>query len=124
MKLIDYIVILYIIIFIPLASYKSYCMYLDNLPTKSSVEYSYTEQAKVYIGEDKLELEVTYCNDNTEINSMKSEIIGDYVFVGSYEDMESIINLCLENQPIDNTVTYLRDYYKNIVITSLNNIKI
>jgi len=99
-------------------------MYLDNLPTKSSVEYSYTEQAKVYIGKDKLELEVTYCNDNTEINSMKSEIIGDYVFVGSYEDMESIINLCLENQPIDNTVTYLRDYYKNIVITSLNNIKI
>lgn len=123
MKLIDYIVILYIIIFMPFASIKAYSMYKANLPNiiEKSVVYPYSENAVVYIGPDRLELVVTYCNDSTEINSIKSEIVDDYIFVGSYEDVESIISLCFMNEPTDSNVVYLRNYYKNIVITTLNN---
>ena len=122
MKFIDYIIIVYILVFVPFVSIKVHSMVNANSSIiQESIVYPYSEDAVVYVGQDRLELEVTYCSDSIEINSIKSEIVDDYIFVGSYEDVESIISLCFMNEPTDSSVVYLRNYYKNIVITTLNN---
>jgi hypothetical protein len=93
MKTIDYIGLFLITLTIA-----GLCLiFTISIPVDSRANYPYTEHTQVPIGSDTVNLVALYLNDTCEVNIMQLNSRNEYIYVGSYENIEMIIDKIKES---------------------------
>jgi|TARA_B110000858_G_scaffold103773_1_gene118906 hypothetical protein len=93
MKTIDYIGLFLITLTIA-----GICLlFTISIPVDSRAKYPYTEHAQVPIGSDTVNLVALYLNDTCEVNIMQLNSRNEYIYIGSYENIEMIIDKIKES---------------------------
>ena len=93
MKTIDYIGLFLITLTIA-----GLCLlFTISIPVDYDSKYPYTEHSKVSIGSDTVNLVAVYLNDTCEVNIMQLNSRNEYIYVGSYENIEMIIDKIKES---------------------------